>query len=203
MKFLASLSRFAGPIFEAGCHLSQCVRGSHDVAWINVIKEVTSNAREVNRPRGPHLRHAARSKPRDISSCVGRTRGLRHESTRLEIVHQASHSARREIGRAREVRHSQLAVGGFRKVHDRGVLARGQANASDKVAVEESWKYLKNSHLGTPEHILICGQWFDGGHSPDINLLRQASGTPLETVTTRYKIYYVIKYKKLGADRVK
>jgi hypothetical protein len=121
----------------------------------------------------------------------------------LEIVHQASHSARGEIGRAREVRHSQLAVGGFRKVHDRGVLARGQANAPDKIAVEESWEYLKYSHLGTPEHILVCGQWFDGGHSNDINLLRQASGTPLETVTTKCRIHYLIKYRKLGADLVK
>jgi hypothetical protein len=203
MKSLASHSRFGGRIFEAGCHVRQGFRGSHDVAWINVIKEVTSNAREVNRPRGPHLGHAPRSEPGDISSCVGRTRGLRHESTRLEFVHQASRSARREIGRSREVRHSQLAIGGLRKVHDRGVLARGQTNASDQVAVEESREYLKNSHLGTPERILICRHWFDSGHFHDINLLRQATGTPRETATTTYRFHYLIDYRKLGVERVK
>ncbi len=203
MKFLASHSRFGGRIFEAGRHFRQSFRGSHDVAWINVIKEVTSNAREVDRPRGPHLGHAPRSEPGDISPSVGRTRGLRHESTRLEIVHQASRSARREIGRSREIRHSQLAIGGFGKVHDRGVLARGQTNSSDKVAVEESREHLKNSHLGAPERILICRQWFDGGHFRNINLLRQATGAHQETATTKYRIHYLIDYRKLGGERVR
>ena len=113
MKVLASHSRFGGCVFEAGSHFRQNLRGTLDVAWIDAIKDVASNACEVNWPRGPHLGHAPRSELRDITSCVRRTCVLRDESTRLEIVHQASRPARREAGRVREIRHSQLSIRGF------------------------------------------------------------------------------------------
>lgn len=204
MKVLASHSRFGGCIFEAGSHSRQNLRGTLDVAWIDAIKDVASNACEVNWPRGPHLGHAPRSELRDITSCVRRTCVLRDESTRLEIVHQASRPARREAGRVREIRHSQLAIRGFREVHDRGVLTRCQANASDEVAVEESREYLKNSHLGTPERILVHREWFDGGHVHDFNLLCQATYAPSDaTATGAIPIHFLKKYRKLGAERVK
>ena len=161
---LASHSRFVGLIFEAGSHFRQSFGGSFDVAWFDVIKEMTSNAFEVNRPRGSHLRHALRRQLRDVTSCVRRACGLRHKAARSEIVHQASGPARREICRAREVRHSQLAIRGFREVHDHGVLACCQANALDEIAVEESREHFKNSHLGTPKRILVQREWIDDGH---------------------------------------
>ena len=204
MKVLASHLRFGGRIFEAGSHFRQSFGGSFDVAWIDVIKEVTSNAFEVNRPRGPHLGHAPRCELRDITPCVRRAFDLRHKAARFEIVHQASCPARRKVGRAREVRHSQLVIRRFRKVHDHGVLARCQANASDEVAVEESREYLKNSHLGTPKRILVHREWIDVGHSHNFNLLFQATRTPGDAdATTESRIRYFNKDGKIGAEHVK
>jgi len=160
-----------------GGDFRQRLRGTYDVAWFDVIEEVATDTREVNRPRGSHLGHAPRSEFRNVSSSVGRTGGLRHEAARLEIVHQASGAARRKAGSAREVRHSQLAIRRFREVHDRGVLARRQANASDEIAVEEARECLENSHLGAPERLLVHGKGFDG-HSYDFNLLHHATCIP-------------------------
>jgi hypothetical protein len=92
----------------------------------------------------------------------------------------------------------------FRKVHDHGVLARCQANASDEVAVEESREYLKNSHLGTPKRILVHREWIDVGHSHNFNLLFQATRTPEDAdATTASRIRYFNKDRKIGAEHVK
>jgi hypothetical protein len=195
MKVLASRSRFNGRIFEACGHFRQGLRSSLDVAWIDLIKEVTSNACEVNRPRGPHLGHAPRSEFRDITPSVRRACGLRHKAARLEIVHQASCPGSREVGRAREVRHPQLAIRRLREVHDHGVLARCQANPLDEVAIEKSREYFKNSHLGTPKRILVHGKWIDGGHSCNFNLLFRAIHTSVDANPAAvFQIHQLNKY---------
>lgn len=175
MKSLVPDSQFSRRIFKARGHVRQHLRGCTQVARIDVIEKVTSDTREVNRPRGSQLGHAPRRKFGDITSCVRRARGLRHEATGLEIVHQTSRTARREIRSARQVCHSQFAIRSFREVHDRGVLARRHANTSDEVAVEESRKHLKDSHLGPPKRFLIFGEWLGRRHATKVNLLCQAT----------------------------
>ena len=200
---LSAHSRFDRQIFQASCHIGQGFRRQHEVAGIDVIKEVTSNAFEVNRPCGPHLGHSPRCELRDISSSVSRTRCLGYQTTRLEIIHQPGCAARGEISRARKVRHSQLAIGGLGEVHDRGVLARRKPNATDEVTVEESRKDFQNSHLCSPERFLIRGQRFDDSHSHDFNLLRQATGEQRLAATSGFEKHYLIKYRTVGAKHVK
>jgi hypothetical protein len=203
MESLTSNLRFEGRIFEAGGHFRQDLRGCRQVPTVDVIKEMTSNAREVYRPGGFHLGHAPRRELGDVTPCVGRTRRLGHESTRLEIVHQTSRSARREIRGAGQIRHSQLTVRGFRKMHDRGVLTRGQAHAPYEVAVEQSRKYFQNSHLGAPQRFLISTEWFGCRHANHFNLLCQAI-IVVRASTARKVVanHNLNKYRKVGAQRV-
>lgn len=175
MKALASHSRFVGRVFETSSHLTQYFRGSLDVARIDVIKEVTANTGEVHRPRQLQFGHAPGSDLRDVATRVRCTRRLRHESTRLKVVDQARHSARRKVGGARQVGHPQLSIWGFGEVHDRGVLARRHADTPYEVAVEESRENLENTHLGAPESLFAGRKRFDRGHLYDFNLLRQAT----------------------------
>jgi hypothetical protein len=170
-RVLALHSRFVGRVFEAGGHATQHFRGSLDVTRVHVIKEVTANTREVHRPCGPQFGHAQGSDLRDIAPRVSGARRLRHESARLKIVDQARRPARRKVGGARQVGHSQLAIWGFREVHDRRVLARGQADTPDEVAVEESRENLENTHLGTPESLFTRRKWFDGWHLYNLTCL--------------------------------
>lgn len=204
MKDLTSHSRFDGRFFKASRHIRKSLRGAHDVARIDVIEEVAPNAREVHGPRGPHLGHTPRSEFRDVASCVGGTGGLRHEATRFELGHQASRPARRQVSRAREVRHSQLTIRGFREMHDRCVLARRQSHASDEVTVEESWQYFEYSHLSTPERIFVWSERFDGGHSHYFNLLRQATWLHREaTATAAFRNHFLNRHRKTGTEYAK
>jgi hypothetical protein len=196
---LSTYSRFGRQIFEASSHIGQGFRRHHEVAGIDVVKEVTSNTLEMDRPCGPHLGHSPRCELRDISSSIRRTRRLGYQTTRLESIHQPGCAARGKIGRARKVRHSQLAIGSLGEVHDRGVLARCKPNAPDQVTVEESRKDFQNSHLCSPERILIRGQRFDS-HSRDFNLLRQATSEQRLDATSGFENHYLIKYRTVGAN---
>jgi hypothetical protein len=72
----------------------------------------------------------------------------------LESVHQAGHPAWRQAGCAGQGGHPQLPIRGFGKLHDRGALARGQASASDQVAVQVSREDFDNSHHCAPDRFL-------------------------------------------------
>jgi hypothetical protein len=200
---LSAHSRFDRQIFKASCHIGKGFRRQYEVVGIDVIKEVTSNTLEMDRPRGPHLGHSSRCELRDISSSVSRTRCLGYQTPQLEIIHQPSCAARGEISRAREVRHSQLAIRSLGEVHDRGVLTRRKTNATDQVTVEEPRKNLQNSHLCSPERILIRRQRFDDSHSHDFNLLRQATGEQPLPATSYIENHYFTKCRTVGTKHVK
>ena len=165
---------FVRRVLEVGGHVGQGFRDSLERRCIDAVEEATPNASEVNRPCGLQFGHAPRSKPRNVAPRVRGACRFRHEAARLEIVHQASHPARRQVGGVGQVGHPQLTIGSFGKVHDRRVLARRQASASDQVAVQMSRDDLDNSHHRTPELFLGLGEWLDRGHSFHDILLRQA-----------------------------
>ena len=174
LEALTSNSWFGRRVFEVDGHLGQGFRDSLNGCCIDRVEETTPNASKVNRPCGLKFGHAPRSEPRNVAPCVGGTCRLCHEATRLEIVHQASHPARRQVGVVGQVGHSQLAIGSFGEMHDRCVLARRQASASDQVAVQMSRNDLDNSHHNSPQRFLGRREWLVGGHAFQHNLLHQA-----------------------------
>ncbi len=171
---LTPCSRFGRRVLKVGRDPGQGSRDSVSGFCIDAIEEATPNARKVNGPCGLQFGPAPWSKPRNVAACVGGACRLRHEAPRLEIVHQAGHPARRKVGGVGQVGHPQFAIGSFGKVHDRRVLARCQAGASDQVAVQMSREDFDNSHYCAPEHFLSCRERFDGAHAVYDNLLRQA-----------------------------
>ena len=190
LEALTPHSRFARSFLELGGHLRQGFRDSLNGRRIYTVEEATPNAREVNGPCGPQFGHAPRSESRNVSPCVGGACRLRHEATRLEIVHQACHPARRQVGGIGQVGHPQLAIGSFGEVHDRRVLARRQASASDQVAVQMTRDDFDNSHHCAPERFLGRRKRLGGGHGFQDNLLHQAilalSTRPAATVDRLY-----------------
>lgn len=172
---LARPSCFDGPLFEVGGHVGQGNRYALELGRIDGVEEVPSNAGEVNGPRRPHLRHALRSDLRDVPTSIGRARRLRHESAQSKIVHESRRSARRQPGRACEVRHPQLAIRRFGQVHDGRVLTRCQTRAPNQVAIQQPWNDLHDTHQGTPELLFTRCEWFDRGHTAKSNLLGQAN----------------------------
>jgi Isochorismatase family len=155
-------SRCGRRVLEVDSHLGQRARDSVNGRRIDRIEEAMPNAREVNAPCGLQLDHPPRSESRDVAPRVGGACRLRHEAPRLEIVHQAGHPARRQVGGVGQVGHPQLAIGSFGEVHDRRVLARRQAGASDQVVVQMSREDFHDSHQCAPDHFFGRGKWFDG-----------------------------------------
>ncbi len=174
LEVLTPCSWFGRRLLELGGHLGQRFRDSLNDRCIDAVEKATPDAREVNRPCGLQFGHAPRSEPRNVAPCVGRACRLRHEATGLEIVHQAGHPAGRQVGRAGQVGHPQLAIGGFGKVHDRRVLARRQPSTSDQVVVQMTRNDFDKSHHGAPERFFGRREWRDGGHALQNSLLNQA-----------------------------
>jgi hypothetical protein len=171
---LTPLSRLGRRIFEVGGDFCQGPRDFLNGPGIDAVEEPTPDAGEVNRPRGLEFGHTPRGEPRNVAPGVGGTCGLSHEAPRLEIVHEAGHPARRQVGCGSQVRHPQLAIGGLGKMHDRRVIARRQASASDQVTVQMSWENFDNSHHCAPQRFLCRRKRLDGGHTSQDNLLHQA-----------------------------
>lgn len=174
MGALSPRSRFARRVLEVDSNLGQGLRHSLNGYWIDAVEEAMPDAGKVNRPRGLQFGHSPRSEPRNVAPCVGGACRLRHEATRLEIVDQTGHPAWRQVGGGGEVGHPQFAIGSFGEVHDRRVLARRQASASDQVAVEMSRDDLDDSHHCAPERFLARRERLDRGHAFEGSLLYQA-----------------------------
>jgi hypothetical protein len=187
LEALPPQSRFSVRVLEVDGHPGQGLRDSLNGCCIDAVEEATPNASQVNRPCRLQFGHAPRSEPGNVAPCVGGACRLRHKATRLEIVDQAGHPARRQVGGAGQIGHPQLAIRSFGKVHDGRVLARRQAGASDQVAVQMSRDDLDNAHHCAPERFLGRREWLDSGHALEDSLLHQAILGPLtrSTATTR------------------
>jgi hypothetical protein len=173
-RALSLHSWFCRRLLEVGGHLGQGSRDSLNCSCIDTVKEATSNASEMNGPRGFQFGHTTRSKPRDVAAGVIRARLLAHETTRLEVVYQSGHPTSRQVGCARKIGHPQCAIGTLGKVHHRRVLARRQAGASYQVGVQIPWENFYNSHHCAPERFLVRGERLDRRHCFQDNLLYQA-----------------------------
>jgi hypothetical protein len=175
---LARRVRFARCLLDGDRDLGQGIRDSFDGGGIDAVEEAAPNTRKVNRPCGLQFGHTPRSQPRNVAPGVGGACRLCHQATRLEIVHEASHPARRQVGGVGQVGHTQLAIRGLGKVHDRRVVARSQTGASDEVDVQISRDDLDNSHHCAPQRLFGRRKWLDGGHGCKDNLLHQAIVRP-------------------------